>query len=126
MTRSKPSGAGWQSVSEALRGLRQPLVALCALLLVANHLVPVASFAADASGFVCHGASQAAPEGDGAGDQHRFQTCCFSAAMGLLPAALTEPAGRPPCPSVSLPTTAAPLHSARATPSNRIRAPPLS
>ncbi len=56
------------TVAEALRSLRQPLVALCAVLLVANLVVPVASFAGgiEENAF-CHGAAPASEPDGGAG-----------------------------------------------------------
>ncbi|UOM32674.1 DUF2946 family protein [Acuticoccus sp. I52.16.1] len=130
MAKSMASGGPWRaSVPQALRALRSPLVALCALLLLANHLAPVASFGADhPSTALCHGAAPtgSSDDGGGAGDRTHFQSCCFTAAMGLVPAAVVAPTRGAPCPRSSLPGLSAPLVAASAPSHKRIRAPPLA
>lgn len=125
-TRSKRT----HSLAWALRALRQPLVALCAVLMVANLVTPVASFGAATLGdetFWCHGgAPQARGDAGAPAAGHGFQHCCFSAAMALVGEAglLTLPAT--PRPLAALPFFPQRARTARIAGTQRIRAPPLA
>lgn len=120
-----PSKTGGRTVAQFLRAVRDPLVALCAVLLLGNHLVPVATFAAEDGFHICSAASPQSHDGDG-GAHHRFQSCCFSAAMGVVPAAMAEPLPHRALAFAALKPLAEHVRAARPARSARIRAPPLS
>ncbi|WMS43237.1 hypothetical protein RDV64_02210 [Acuticoccus sp. MNP-M23] len=114
------------TVARALRSLRRPFVSLCTALLIANLLIPVASFAgsAEANAF-CHGAATGQDTGGADGSHHHaFQSCCFSAAVALSPGPVALPAlctGSPQAAPLPLATRLLP---ARQPGARQIRAPP--
>lgn len=114
------------TVAQALRALRQPLVTLCAALLIANLLIPVASFAGGIEQHAfCHGADPAT-DTDSAPNNHAFQSCCFSAAVALSPEPIAQPAVGTSCPQAApLPLTRR-LAASRLPGARQIRAPPAS
>lgn len=116
------------TLTAKLRALRQPVVTLCAVLLLANLLIPAATVtpAAAGEGFICHGIAPAPAEGGDTTHRHPFQTCCFSAAVALMPGALAAPPEATPAAFAAPAAVAATIRSARPAGSARIRAPPLS
>ena len=105
--------------------MRDPLVALCAVLLLGNHLVPAATFAADDGFHICQSAAPQDHDGAG-GAHHRFQSCCFSAAMGVVPAAMAEPLPHAAVSFAALKPLGEHVRAVRPARSARIRAPPVS
>ena len=117
-----------QTFAGALRALRRPFVALCAVLLVANLVIPVASFASDSEpAAFCHGAAPGAgPTGEGGSQNHRaYQSCCFSAAVALSPAQAVQPALRAGCPQAAPHFLQRQLVATRLPGARQIRAPPV-
>lgn len=114
--------------NEVLRALRQPVVALCAVLLLSNLLIPAATLAPGqaVAGAFCLPGGPLAPDDGGSGGLHPFATCCVSATMALLPAALAAPSS---CGAAATGPLAAPadtVRAARRAGALRIRAPPFS
>ncbi|GAB5377656.1 MAG: hypothetical protein AcusKO_41180 [Acuticoccus sp.] len=117
---------GRRSLAWRLRELRQPLVALCAVLLLGNLLAPAAVFGAPADDtYLCHGAPPS-PHGDDAPAHPVSQHCCFAAALALVGDAAPVLALLAPRPDAPLPGFAAAPRTRRLASTARIRAPPAA
>ncbi|RAH99893.1 hypothetical protein DLJ53_19320 [Acuticoccus sediminis] len=114
------------SVPAAFRALRRPLVTLCAVLLFANVWIPAFSVGVLSPGLICHGAGPVTPDAGGKTTGPRFQSCCFSAVVALMPEAVptltvrAAPGTQQPSRLVAAVTGPAAPHAFR------IRAPPIS
>ena len=118
---------GRRSLAWRLRELRQPLVALCAVLVLGNLVAPAAVFGAPADDpyYLCHGTPPSS-HGDEAPAHHVSQHCCFAAALALVGDATLAPAILAPRPDAPLPGFAAAPRTRRLASTARIRAPPAA
>ncbi|MCF3934556.1 hypothetical protein L1787_14200 [Acuticoccus sp. M5D2P5] len=115
------------TAAQRLRALRQPLVALSAILLVSNLLLPVAAFSGGSvAGVFCYGAGPYAVDGDDTSSDRHFQTCCFSAAVALLPPGGMASEACPQAPQGTIAPLTERIRAERLAGSARIRAPPVS
>jgi len=114
--------------SEGLRALRRPLVALCAVLVLANLLIPAAILSPGPAfaGSMCLPTGVAQPDEGGSAPIHPFATCCVSAAMALLPAPLAVPASREAAAAGPIAIFADTRRAARRVGAGSIRGPPDS